>query len=84
MKLVELLKKANKGYPDEYLAEYFDEETGERREGSGDLLARFVAVELRETYDSGSDEETQTTEAIRVLERARARLQGVIDALGAE
>jgi len=81
MKLVELLNRANAGYEDGYLANYFDPKTGAREyAGSGDVLAEFIVAELSETFIAGTDEE-QTTEAMRVLERARARLQNCIDAL---
>ena len=83
MTLAELLNRANKGYPDGFLAEYFDEETGERnRAGSGDTLAEFIVIELSETFE-GADETEQTANATARIESAIRELQGVIDALDA-
>ena len=43
MKLPELLNVANQGYPDGYLAEYYDTKTGARKSGRGDArLGRRV------------------------------------------
>jgi hypothetical protein len=38
MKLPELLNAANKGYPDGYLAEYYDTKTGKRKAGETVIL----------------------------------------------
>jgi hypothetical protein len=52
MKLVELLNAANQGYPDGYLAEYYDTKTGVlKKRGSGDALAKFIVLELIDTFD---------------------------------
>ena len=59
MKLLELLNTANRGYPDGYLAEYYDTRTGERKSGSGDTLALFVVIELTETFDPEADDEAR-------------------------
>lgn len=77
MKLVDLLNRANEGYDDGYLAEYFDEKTGAKKKGSGDGLAKFIVDEITETYDSARPIE----EAVRVLESARRQLDEVIRAL---
>jgi len=81
LSLVELLNLANEGYADGYLAEYFDAETGERRQGSGDTLAQFIVAELRNTYDAEACRSAQLQEAGRTLNRAIADLQGVIERL---
>ena len=52
MKLPELLNAANKGYPDGYLAEYYETKTGARKRGSGDTLAEFIVLELIDTFDA--------------------------------
>jgi hypothetical protein len=81
MKLVELLKKANEGYDDGMLAEYFDEETGELVEGKGDTLAQFIVIEISETFSSEADDEDQIGEAIRVMEMAKRDIEGVMATL---
>ena len=81
MKLVEILNKANEGYDDGFLTEYYNETTGELKDGFGDGLAKFIVVEIAETYDSEASDEDQINEAVRVLEAAKQDLDGVIDAL---
>lgn len=81
MELVDLLKKANKGYTDGFLTEYFNEETGQLKAGFGDTLAKFIVVELTETFEDEAGDEEQTSVAIRCLECARDELQSVINAL---
>ena len=66
MDIKELLDKANEGYPDGFLAEYYDDE-GNFREGRGDTLAEFIVVELIETFDPDATEEEQLDEAVRVM-----------------
>ena len=82
MKLVELLNAANQGYPDGYLAEYYDTKTGALKKlGSGDTLAKFIVLELIDTFDSKASDDSQIDEVTRVLESARRDLLGVIEAL---
>jgi hypothetical protein len=83
MELVDLLAIANDGYEDEYLSEYYDEKTGALKDGQGDTLARFIVVELRETYDDEAEREDQLEEAVKTLQKAQEDLQGCIDALKA-
>lgn len=70
MKLLELLNAANEGYPDGYLAEYYDPNTGKRKSGDGDTLAKFIVLELIDTFDSKATDDAQIEEALRVLDRA--------------
>jgi hypothetical protein len=81
MKLVELLKKANEGYDDGYLSEYFNEQTGELVEGKGDTLAQFIVIELSETFDADADNEGQIGEAIHQMQRAKSDIEGIMAAL---
>ena len=81
MKLLELLNAANEGYPEGYLAEYYDPDTGKRKSGDGDTLAKFIVLELIDTFDFKSSDDAQIDEATRVLESARRDLLGVIEAL---
>ena len=81
MKLPEMLNAANQGYPDGYLAEYYDTKTGARKRGSGDTLAEFIVLELIDTFDSKSPDDSQIGIATQMLERAQTDLLGVIQAL---
>ena len=79
---LELLKAANKHYPDGHLNEYFDEKTGELKEGSGDTLAEFIVVELYEAAGCQSDKlEVLAKEGVRLLQRAQEDLDEAIKGL---
>lgn len=80
MGIKELLDRANKGYPDGFLSNYYDAK-GNLRDATGDTLAEFIVVELIETFDPDLTEEKQLGEAIRAMERAREDVEGVIRAL---
>lgn len=82
MRLKELLDLANQGYPDGGLADYYDDQ-GQLVENTGDSLARFVVIELAETYEDVADEtrELQLIRARDVIRRAAADLEGVLDGL---
>jgi hypothetical protein len=69
-----LLRAANQYYSEGFLANYFDENTGEFVEGSGDGLARFIVVELTEAADS-------PLAAIVLLENAKGDLDQAIEGL---
>ncbi len=81
LSLVELLNLANEAYADGYLAEYFDPETGERRQGSGDTLAQFIVSEIRDTFDARASRSAQLQEARLALSHAIDDLKGVIQRL---
>ena len=81
LSLVELLNLANEAYADDYLAEYFDPETGERRQGSGDTLAQFIVAELRDTFDAGASRSAQIDEARLALSHAVDDLEDVMERL---
>lgn len=66
----EIVKIADKAYPDGITPEYMD----------GDGLAEFIYCELKETYDAGAPEEDQVMEAVRVMQVARRQLEAVEDA----
>jgi hypothetical protein len=78
MKLKQLLDEANKGYPDQFLSGFYDDEgklITERVLGDG--LARFVVTEISETFDAEATDEAQLHEARRVIEQAIIDLNGV-------
>lgn len=70
---LELLKAANRHYPDGHLAHYFDEKTGELVEDGegGDTLAKFIVIELSEAADTPQ-------EAVRLMERAQDDIREAI------
>jgi hypothetical protein len=77
MKLLELLNLANAAYPDGDLANYYDEETGKRKDGSGDGLAQFVVLELSETFTPNDDSVDQLENAAERIRTAIADLEAV-------
>lgn len=81
MTLKELIETANNGFPDNYLAQYYDEQTGQPKEGHGDTLAEFIVKELAETFDSTASPWEQVSTAIGVIERAQEDMSGVLKAL---
>ena len=82
MTLVQLLNKANEGYDDHFLSEYFHPKTGKfNRKAEGDGLARFIVIEIGETFDAESTDLQQVDEAIRVMEQARDDIRRVLRVL---
>ncbi len=76
---LELLKAANQYYSEGYLANYYDEKTGEFVEGSGDGLARFIVVELIEAADDPLAAIVLLSNAKGDLEQAIEGLQELVD-----
>ena len=82
MTLVQLLNKANEGYDDHFLSEYFHPKTGKfNRKAEGDGLARFIVIEISETFDAESADLQHVDEAIRVMEQARDDIRRVLRVL---
>ncbi len=81
LSLVELLDRADRGYADSFLSQYYDSATGERVEGSGDTLAEFIVNELSETFDAEASFEAQIDEAHRTLRNGIEALESVSRAL---
>lgn len=84
MKLLELQKLADEGYGDDTMHPYYNQKTGmpvmNPKEG-GDTLARFVAIELAETFDEKASTGQQLAEARRVISAAIDDLENVLRAL---
>jgi hypothetical protein len=82
MKLGQLIAASNQSYPDQYLSQYFDV-AGEKflTRGCGDTLARFIVVEIRDTYDPAATDAAQVDEAIRVLEQGQTDLESALRGL---
>lgn len=85
MTLKKIIDIADKTYPDGLIGLYFNEKTGRAKKttspGYGDGLARFICMELCETYDKDASDEKQLAEAIRVMETAQREVQDVVTAL---
>lgn len=84
MQLIELMRRADAAYDREgTLAQYFDPETGRWREADDrpDGLARFVAIELNDTFDADAGDEAQLEEARRVVGSAARQLESLADTL---
>ncbi len=84
MNVVELLDIASSGYPDECTRLFYNKKTGKPKyHKTGDTLAKFVVIELFETYEYAEDdtEEAVLDNAIQKLETAKDDLESVIQAL---
>ena len=53
MTLNRIIEIANAAYPDDFIAQYHENPDLEH----GDTLAKFLVVELTETYDEGATDE---------------------------
>lgn len=77
MTLDQLIAIADGAYPDGFVGMYHQEPD----EQHGDTLAKFIAIELKDTFDSDLDDDIQIQEATRALETAVRELNGVVSAL---
>ena len=77
MTLDELIRRVNEAYPDDLIEQYHRDPKGEH----GDGLARFIAAEVRETFEPDSSDEYQLATAAQHLESAMNELAGVVEAL---
>ena len=87
MKLNELIEIVSAAYPDGLIAvEYWDfkRQCPRRNPKGGDTLALFIALEIKDTYDSDATDEQQLETALRAIERARGDLDSVSEALTKE
>jgi len=76
----DILDVASEGYPDEFTRAYYDED-GEFVDDFGDTLARFVVLEISETYEEDAADAEKLSVAIGVIEKAIEDLEGVAKAL---
>lgn len=82
MKLGQLVAAANDRYPGQFLSQYFDVAREKfLTRGCGDTLARFIVVEIRDTFDPAGTDATQVDEAIRVLEQGQKDLESALRGL---
>lgn len=75
MKLETIIKMASRAYdkhePDLIIR-------ASKGKDVGDTLAKFIAIELRETYDKKASSETQRAEAYRTMCSALSQLGDVV------
>ena len=76
MKLQDIIKIADSVYPDGLVKQYFDTPSGNH----GDSLAKFIAIELKETYDPKASKYEQLSRAFRVMYNAANEIRAVADA----
>ena len=82
MRLLELLEIAAKAYPDEALRDHYNHRTGAKVwTATGDGLARFIVIELIETYEPDRSDQEQLECAVGVMRTAHRELEGVLHAL---
>jgi hypothetical protein len=82
MKLGQLIAASNQSYPDQFLSQYFDVARGKfLTRGCGDGLARFIVVEIRDTFDRAATDAAQVDKAIRVLEQGQTDLESALRGL---
>lgn len=82
MKLGQLVAAANDRYPDGFLSQYFDVAREKfLTRGCGDTLARFIVVEMRDTFDPAATDAAQVDEAIRVLGQGQTDLESALRGL---
>lgn len=72
----ELLDIAAKGYPDEYLKNFYDEE-GSFKDHTGDTLAKFLVIELIENHDPEQSDVDQLYDAMKSIRIATKELHSV-------
>ena len=83
MTLNEIMEAVNHGYGEDVIAGYWDfdnqmaftnDKNGrvviDAMDGRTDTLARFIVVEISETYDEDGTDVEQLDEAIRVMDKA--------------
>ena len=73
LKLADIIKIASDAYPDGLVEQYYKHPSGSH----GDTLAKFIAIELRDTFDPSASEADQLVEAARVLDCAAHELAHV-------
>ena len=76
MTMEDLIKLADDAYDDGLVQEYFEDRDGQH----GDTLAKFIAMELEDTFDPDLPTEKQIAEAIRLMTSAIRQLQDVVSA----
>jgi hypothetical protein len=80
MTITELLELVSASYPNDLVGQYHRHP----EEAHGDLLAKFIAVELTETFNGHARTPSQLFEARRVINRAAEELKSIVLVLDEE
>ncbi len=78
MTLEKLIEMANEAYGDDLVRAYHDQPD----ENHGDTLAKFIVLELHDTFDPDATDAEQLAEAVRVMESGSRQLAHVAEHLG--
>lgn len=84
MNLLQLQQLADEAYGDGSMTPYYNRKTGKpvmNPKDGGDTLAKFIAIELGETFVADAPEGDQLAEAIRVMLMAEKNIGDVTAAL---
>ena len=73
MKLKDIIKIASDAYSDGLIEQYFNTPSGD----FGDSLAKFIAMEIKDTYDPAATDNKQLFEAYRVIESIKRQVANV-------
>jgi hypothetical protein len=73
MTLEQIIDIADQAYPDGFIRLYFDEPDGQH----GDTLAKFIVLEIKETYDADTDDTAQLRVAFEAMLSGAAELDKV-------
>ena len=74
MDIQKLIAIASKGYPECLIESYFHSPD----KNHGDVLAAFIATELRETFDPDADDTEQLFTAMSQMEKAQAQINEIM------
>lgn len=80
-KSITLLREANRAYPDLCIENYFDMKTGNRKDGSGDILALFIGTEILELVDEKDSIEKNRSRIVNAIQTATLELELVASAV---
>ncbi|HNT26437.1 MAG TPA: hypothetical protein PKM21_18870 [Anaerolineales bacterium] len=75
--LERIIRSANAGYGDDLVLQSHQRPN----QKVGDTLAEFIAIELKETFDSQCSPKEQVSDAIRAMIVARDELESVVEEL---
>ena len=84
MTIKEILDIAAAGYGDDVIRGFYDDAGQFQKVADGDTLARFIVLELIETFDPEATEVEQLKQAVRVMNNATADVRNVRNALNVE
>lgn len=82
MKINDLMEIVHAHYDDRGTENFFNvDKECPRYTQAGDTLAKFIVVEISETFEPAASTDDQLEEAIRVMQSARNQLNDLIEGL---